>query len=908
MVSTREPQAPARGGPWAALVLAVVVASILFEAVLVLKPWSGTALSVFDDLCLAAAGFVAAVACLARVRRESGQVRTGWRLLGAGTASFGVSQLIFAYQALTGTQDPAGSAPGDVLIVIAVALAIPGLLCLAGRSSLSSRLLTVLDSLIIALSCLFVGWSVVLGSVYRSPSGEVLPRVTTMFYIAASLALTAIVLVLAMRWQGDLVTLGLLGVAFGWISVANAGYGLLTTKDEYETGNVYLDIGWFTPFLLIALAALRPSSGPAPNLATLRRQWLLTLVIPYSATLLVVVTTLGRLLRGGTLDLFLQFTGLVVIFLVLARQLLTLVDNRALTLTLERRVAARSADARHSSERLRSLLRNSADIIAVADDEGRVVYASPAIKAILGYDEPQALGYLFLDVVHPDERAVVARELAAVGTEGFRGRPLAVRMRHADAEWRPVELILSPLHDDPNLRGVILNIRDVSERTALEDELRHQASYDPLTGLANRRLFHDRVQHALGRARRTAEEIAVLFIDLDHFKRVNDSAGHAVGDHVLVRVSERLLACLRPSDTAARLGGDEFAVLLEGLSGDHTAVVARRIVQTLSEPHHVEGGVVVTTASVGIASCAGGKGTSDSLLRNADISMYEAKALGRGRYATFHPLMHARLIEQMELETGLREAIEQQSLRLNYQPIVDLVSGEISGVESLVRWWRAPDGEVPPALFIPLAEERGLILELDRWVLGEACRQVREWQQRYPRHAALNANVNLSALELAEPDLCASIADILATAGLAPEHLVIEITETAVLPDPSLVIEQLCALRDLGVGISLDDFGTGNASLASLQSFPIDEIKIDQSFVEAMENGPTGRSLVSAIVDLAGALNLRTVAEAVETTDQMSWLKTMRCGSGQGYLFAPPLEGEDLAQVLEHGLAAYSGS
>jgi diguanylate cyclase (GGDEF)-like protein len=471
-----------------------------------------------------------------------------------------------------------------------------------------------------------------------------------------------------------------------------------------------------------------------------------------------------------------------------------------------------------------------------------------------------------------------------------------------DQRWCHVEASVTVPAEDPDIIGPVLNIRDVTERASLQDELRIQATYDPLTALGNRRLFHERLRHALELQGRSNEPLSVLFIDLDHFKRINDTAGHAVGDEVLVQVADRLRTCLRPADTAARLGGDEFAVLLEGTSAAQALQVAERVLTALEPPYRLSDRSLTVTASVGVTTADGGTRSGDALLRDADVAMYQAKAQGRDRFAVFEPAMHTELVEQMALEAELREALGRHQLHLQFQPILDLRHGTVTGVEAFLRWRSGEDNDVPAAMFIPLAEERGIIQQLDAWVLLSACRQVRHWQQRFPDHRALRLSVNLSAVDLRVPGLPDQVEAVLRSTGLPPESLMLEITETAVLPDATTVSRVLHELREVGVGIALDDFGTGYASLSALRALPLDEIKVDRSFVAGIDHGPSGRRLAGAIISMAQALDLDTVAEAVETPNQLAWLRKMRCGAGQGHLFSPPLEAGDLTRVLTDGL------
>jgi diguanylate cyclase (GGDEF)-like protein len=455
-------------------------------------------------------------------------------------------------------------------------------------------------------------------------------------------------------------------------------------------------------------------------------------------------------------------------------------------------------------------------------------------------------------------------------------------------------------------RARLVLVEDVTERRRLEAELTHQAYHDALTGLANRARFSERVGVALARPGRRPEEVAVLFLDVDHFKAVNDSLGHEAGDVLLRAVAQRLLEATRGSDTVARLGGDEFAVLLENVRTDHDAViVAERILAAmrpgvaLGRPDAEGDGAraVRVGTSVGIARARGGE-EADALLRHADLAMYTAKRDGRGRFALFEPAMHAAAVERLELDADLRASLERleaapsrasdggdgHDFHLVYQPVVELATGRVVAAEALLRWRHAQRGLVPPAVFIPVAEETGLIGSLGRWVLEAACRQAAAWGDRGPV-----VSVNLSGRQLDDPALVAGVEGALAAAGLAPRRLTLEITESVVMRRTDATLERLRALKALGVRLAIDDFGTGYSSLSYLQRFPVDVLKIDKSFVDGVASEAHDAALARTIVALGTTLGLRTVAEGIETEDQQAALLALGCTYGQGYFFARPL-------------------
>ena len=419
---------------------------------------------------------------------------------------------------------------------------------------------------------------------------------------------------------------------------------------------------------------------------------------------------------------------------------------------------------------------------------------------------------------------------------------------------------------------------------------------DALTGLPNRRLFKDRAGHALARSRRRGV-MTVLFVDLDGFKDVNDSFGHAAGDELLVTVGERLVKCLRSGDTAARLGGDEFAVLAEDIEGEADAVaLAERILATLSEPSVMHGKVLTVRASIGIA--LGGPGMStEELLRNADVAMYTAKAAGRGRCQMYEDAMHAAVVRRMELDHDLERAVEEGQLLLHFQPVVVLATGRMSGLEALVRWNHPTRGLLAPDDFLPQAEASGAVVAIGGWVLGEACRQAAEWQQRYPEYP-LTMAVNLSPRQLLEPDAVDTVRAALGQSGLAPGDLLLELTEGVMVRDTGVVVERLHGLKGLGVGLAIDDFGTGYSSLSYLRTLPFDVLKIDKQFTAGIGQGPSDSAFALAIIELARTLGLETVAEGVEHPDQVAELVALGCGMAQGYHFAKPLTAEAVDALL----------
>jgi diguanylate cyclase (GGDEF)-like protein/PAS domain S-box-containing protein len=558
-------------------------------------------------------------------------------------------------------------------------------------------------------------------------------------------------------------------------------------------------------------------------------------------------------------------------------------------------VRARSEDElRASTDRLRRLADASFEALVIHRD-GQILEVNTAFAALFGHAPEEVIGAPVVSLFPESSRAALTLQLAVDNETPYETAALL-----ADGAEAAVELIgrTIPYADEAPARATA--IRDIRERRAIQERLARQSFYDTLTGLPNRSLFMDRVTHALGWGHPdAASPLALLLFDLDRFKVINESLGHAVGDQLLAAVGRRLAEALRPADTLARLGGDEFAVLVDGVAGEAAAEgLARRMIEALAAPFLVEGRDTYVSASVGVAvSRAVGQSASD-LLRAAEIALYRAKADAGNRVALFHPRMSASSVDRLELELDLRLAIERDELRVFYQPLVDLRSGRTLGHEALVRWEHPSRGLLGPLSFIPLAEETGLILPIGDVVLAEACRQARAWQCADPHLADMVVSVNLSARQFAQPDLAARIATVLTETGLPPATLELEITESLAMSDAEATGVTLRALHELGVRVALDDFGTGYSSLAYLSQLPLDVIKIDRSFVAGLQESPANVAIVRAVVGLAQALGMAVTAEGIEREDQLAALREAGCDRGQGFLFARPRPAEEAGRAL----------
>jgi diguanylate cyclase (GGDEF)-like protein/PAS domain S-box-containing protein len=570
------------------------------------------------------------------------------------------------------------------------------------------------------------------------------------------------------------------------------------------------------------------------------------------------------------------------------------------SLALESAALTEEVHRRTSEARFGALIRASSDLVTVLDADARIVYQSPSIERVLGYTPEDVVGTSFAGLLPQGEQTRLVHLLADAGTHGTGATAvLECALRTRDGGTRQFEIQHTNLLDDEHVRGIVLNSRDVSERKAFEDQLQHQAFHDPVTGLANRALFAERVRHAVARARRDHIGLAVIFIDLDDFKTINDSLGHAAGDQVLLEVGKRLATSIRASDTAARFGGDEFAVLLEGVeSAQEAADTAERIQEALAVPLSLEHKELVTRASMGI-SVVEGESASDAeeLIRNADAAMYIAKRDGKGGYRLFEPAMHEGVLARLELRADLQRALASDQFDLYYQPVVRLGDGRPAGVEALLRWRHPERGLVPPDEFIPFAEEIGLIVPIGRWVLREGCRQAVQMQRLVPSDEPLSMAINLSVKQLQHSDIVGDVRDALADSGLDPASLTLEITETVMMTDTELVVTRLKELKQLGVRLAMDDFGTGYSSLSYLSKFPVDVLKMDRSFLRA-DASPETAGLATAVVSLGETLDLEVVAEGIEQSEQWTTLRDLGCDKGQGFFFARPMTADAALDFL----------
>ena len=549
---------------------------------------------------------------------------------------------------------------------------------------------------------------------------------------------------------------------------------------------------------------------------------------------------------------------------------------------------------RRSEARFRPLIQSASDVISVVDPRGVINYVSPSIANHTDAQPEAYIGRSMLDFVVTDDQEQLLGLLSEVSQRPDYTQWAELRLRGQGEIARPrfVQVTCTNRLHDPDIKGIVVNVRDISERKELEEQLRHQAFHDSLTGLANRLRFTDRLELALQRGKRPGGKlVSVLYMDLDYFKNVNDDLGHTAGDSLLTQVADRLRTRIRATDTAARLGGDEFAILLEDQSTSEDARgVAEAILDEIKRPFEVLKREVYISASIGVVVADPLQMTAEEVIRDADVAMYDAKENGRGRVQVFEPGMQLSLAERVELINDLSGSIERNELEVFYQPTMHLDTQRIAGFEALVRWRHPERGLLAPSQFIPLAEESGFIYDLGYFVLYEACRQGNEWKRQYANQSEFAVSVNVSAKQIQKPGFVWQVKGVLEETGFDPRSLVLEITESVLIRHPQDVIGTLLELRALGLHLALDDFGTGYSSLSYLKRFPIDILKIDRAFIEGMNDSDRDRMLVQTVVDLGHTFKLDIIAEGIERNEQLESLQRLNCVLGQGFLFARPLD------------------
>src|SRR5579884_166576 len=885
-------------------ILVVLVVAVGYLAAAILIGPQGRLGFLVDRGAVAAASLVAARLCLQVARRGYERLAPGWRAMALTAACWALFNGAAAGQAELPRQAStlgwvmhASGALAAVLALFSV------LMFLVVWISRTARMRVLLDGCLVGASLLFCGWALVLERTYASGAGTP-ERVWNLAYPVSDVILISLVLVLILRVPSDARTAwALLAIGIAAVALAHATFAYLELAQAWRPGSPETFL-WVVGAALVgaAAASARDDCPPPPSPGEVELRTSLDVWLPFVPVLAAGIVGVTRA-RHGQLTTFLQFDGLVIVVLLLARQVVAQKDAFDLARHMEFRVQQRTEELGRQQRQFRALVKNASDIVTVVDASGRIQYQSESARRILGADPERAMSRMLRSWIHPDDADNVMATVRSAPPPSEQPAVVECRLPRADGRWCICETTVTSLLADEDVRGVVLTSRDLSERKRFEEELRQQGLHDGLTGLANRQLLLDRLEHAIARGGRTPHSLAVLMLDLDGFKQVNDSLGHEAGDRLLVEVSRRLRASVREGDTVARLGGDEFAVVLDPANQDLAEVVARRIIGRLRVPVDL-GKSVVVQGSIGIAMGSTAEVSAEEMIRNADLAMYQAKSQGKNGVVTYQSTMRTAAVARMELEADLRRAINRRELTVHYQPIVEIPSGRIISVEALSRWQHPERGTVSPAEFIQIAEESDLALSLGSWVLREACHAATRFQAAYPSDPPLTVSVNLSTRQLRSPTLIEDLHAALADTGIDPATLILEITEGALMGEGGATARTLEAIRDLAIRLAIDAFATGWSSLSRLREFPVDELKIDRSFVQEITSGHDEAPIVAAVVAMAHSLGLSVVAEGVETIAQLTALTHYGCDSVQGYLLAKPLPADVLLALLAdpHGL------
>ncbi|MGA2453101.1 MAG: EAL domain-containing protein [Solirubrobacteraceae bacterium] len=831
-------------------------------------------------------------------RRE--HPRPAWWLLTLGVGSWALGQLcVCVYEIGLGTRVPEPSI-ADAFFLLSYLFVISGLLAFVRTpAGLLSQVRGAVEGLCIACGFLLCTWTLVIGSVAsRSGALDFGGLVNLAYPVLDAAALAGVFFVALRRRRDPPAGLGLLALGLVLWTVSDSAWWYMIEVQTSLPSVTPFETGWVAGFVLIAFAALRT---PRPRLRAERpahsRLVLSLPALPGAIGVLIVLA--GWLLRGHpeSSDVLL---GIMAVFMLLALALLVIVtlENYALTSNLEQRVRERTAELDRAERYFRALVEHSSDLVMVLDADLRIRYVSDSSERVFGFTQRELTGR-GLDVFGAQAPATLTDALERLGSDQDSSAPVAWKLTDASGRTRCAESTITNLLADPLVGGFVLNTRDDTDRAALAEQLQDRAFHDPLTGLPNRALLSDRAAQALARSRRTASVVAIMAIDLDAFNLVNDGFGHSVGDLLLCRVAERLLATLRPADTVARLGGDVFVVLLDPAPDPETALaLAERIREELSRELTIEGVKHRVNASVGVAVGSSPHTNFEQLLCDADLALYCVKRDGLGGVQMFDASMNRNARERFKLQTDLRKALDGDGLCLFYQPQCAVGSGQLAGFEALVRWNHPEHGLTLPDSFIPLAEETGLVVPLGRWVLNEALAQAVRWDREYARARPLSISVNVSAVQLKAPTIVADVADALRGSQIDPARVVLEVTESSFIECSVETIETLHALKALGVRLAIDDFGTGYTSIGNLRSMPVDILKVDRSFIAASNDGARGGELLEAIVNIGHVLSLVTIAEGVEELEQLQTVRDLGFDFTQGYLLGRPVPPDQAALMI----------
>ncbi|MET0909215.1 MAG: EAL domain-containing protein [Ilumatobacteraceae bacterium] len=858
----------------------VVVATVAIGVLYVGNPdgWLGTSIYLLVSIGAAALAWWSFV-------RRGGQARW-WLALGITASALG--DVLYELYVLARDVSPAVSVADGPWIGSYVGVGMAVLIVMRrGRHTWGGEIDGLIDVAVIGIVVSLVLWQFWLHSTLTDTSVPVFVRVVWAAYpVLDAMLLALVVRFMVVRRRHQAMSLLLAAGVACWLA---SDFIFIIAEPGGSVGAL-LDVGWMLGGALLAAATWYDHDVGAPTaddgagydeVGTIR-----------------IGLAIAPMLVPGVIELISYVHGEdanPVPLLAASIAFAGLAMARAMRLVRLRDEAQQRMTA--SEQLYRVLAANSSDAVLMLDATGTIMNEAPELARLVGHAGVPTVGQRALDFVAPsdvDSAILFNQALLSPGTV-VSGETLIQRPNGSEL-WLSTRAV--NLLDDRAVRGIVVNVHDITGRKRAEQELLHQAFHDSLTGLANRALFLDRVEHALSGRERRGLDPAVIFLDLDGFKNVNDGLGHEAGDHLLKEVARRLRSVVRSGDTVARLGGDEFAMLIEGPRHVNVEAewIAERALRCLSEPVRLDDGHEVTvSASMGIAH-AGADSTGPVLLRDADVAMYQAKMSGKASWVVYEPTMRAPAIERLQLESDIGRALEDGQLHLLYQPVIELATNRIAGFEALVRWQHPELGVVMPDRFVPIAEQNGGIIAIGSWVLQTACQTAADWTERH--QSPLTMAVNISGRQLAAPELTHHVRQALDESGLDPAALVLEITETALIKDPEQAAAKLYELRMLGVRLAIDDFGTGYSSLSYLQQFPFDILKIDRSFINTITDREQVPDIMRGLLDLSKTLHLETVAEGIESAAQLEQLRDQHCQLGQGFLFSHPLPAEEAERLL----------
>jgi diguanylate cyclase (GGDEF)-like protein/PAS domain S-box-containing protein len=919
--------------------IAALVAVALFGVLTALHSGNSRGWTAFSDGSELLAACLATLACAIRAARErrgcavaaqaqahepgdlSGgglqrHAQVAWTLLTAGAAAWACGEVVTCiYQVALQIRIPEPSA-ADAGYLLGYCLIVCGLLAFVRTpAGLLSQVRGAVEGLFIACGFVLFSWSIVIGPVLAQRGALTFGGAVNLAYpVLDAVALAGVFFVALQRTRDRPAGLGVLALGIVLLAVSDSSWWYLSEVQSGLPSVTPVETGWVAGFLLVAIAALCSRARPPRTHAATRRGW--TLALPSLPTLAGVLIVLADwLVRGSVVSgTMLLAIALAVVLLGVALLVIASYENHALTSHLEQRVDERTAELERRTGELaqteryyRALVQNSSDLVIVVDADLKMRYVSDSSRTVFGYP-PEDLTGRSVSVFGEAAAATLGEALGRVGLDPGHVRRVEWELTDAAGRTRRAESTITNLVADPSVAGFVLNTRDDTDRAALADQLRNQAFHDPLTGLPNRALLDDRVSQAFARSERTATCVAIMVIDIDAFKLINDGFGHEVGDLLLSAIAQRLLSSARPQDTVARLGGDEFVVLMDPApppAPDATSALAlaERLRDALLGEFTIEGTAHHITPSIGVALGATADTNFSQLLSDADVALYAVKGAGRNGVQLFQSSVHHDARERFKLQGELRTAIDAEEFCLFYQPEFDAGGERLDGFEALIRWKHPERGLLAPGAFIPLAEETGLIVPLGRWVLGEAMRQAVLWSHAHEGARALNMSVNVSSVQLKTPTIVADVAAALQASKIDPAHVVLEVTESSFIDSSEATVNTLSALKQLGVRLALDDFGTGYASISNLESMPIDILKVDKSFVRSHEEG--GKSdLLEAILNIGRVLSLVTIVEGIEEPAQLAAVEELGCDLTQGYLLGRPVPAEEAELMILDGAGA----